>query len=250
MKSSYLGTPQRAPEVTSHVFLLVFAAALAASVAVRLWLAMRQAGFVRAHRENRARRVRVAHRDRRASQGRRLHGGQAAAVDAARRGRCGASARDDPSAAASRRSSDGRRRWTSGPLWRDVAMFAIAGVIYGAVNLPFSWWHTFRIEERFGFNRMTMALWLSDLAKGLAVAVALGLPLLVLVLWLMRAAGPYWWLWAWGAWMAFQLLVLVLYPTVIAPLFNKFTPMEHRRRRASASSRCSARCGFRSAGSS
>ena len=111
------------------------------------------------------------------------------------------------------------------PLWRDVLLFAVTGVIYGVVSLPFSWWQTFRIEERFGFNRMTLRLWLADLAKGMAVAVALGLPLLVLVLWLMRTAGALWWLWAWGAWMAFQLLVLVLYPTVIAPLFNKFTPL-------------------------
>jgi STE24 endopeptidase len=119
--------------------------------------------------------------------------------------------------------------WTEtiaiGPLWRDVLMFAVAGIVYGLVNLPFSWWHTFRIEERFGFNRMTLGLWLADLAKGLAVAVVLGLPLLLLILWLMRAAGTLWWLWAWGAWMVFQVLILVLYPTLIAPLFNKFTPM-------------------------
>jgi STE24 endopeptidase len=133
------------------------------------------------------------------------------------------------------------------PLWRDVAMFAVAGAIYGAVNLPFSWWHTFRIEERFGFNRMTMRLWVSDLVKGIAVATALGLPLLVLVLWLMRVAGPLWWLWAWAAWMGFQLLVLVLYPTVIAPLFNKFTVMEPSVARERIESLL-ARCGFRSAG--
>jgi STE24 endopeptidase len=126
-------------------------------------------------------------------------------------------------------------------------MFTVAGVIYGLVNLPFSWWHTFRIEERFGFNRMTLSLWLADLAKGLAVAVALGLPLLILILWLMRATGPLWWIWAWGAWMAFQLLVLVLYPTLIAPLFNKFTPLEDNPARGRVEALL-ARCGFRSAG--
>jgi STE24 endopeptidase len=126
-------------------------------------------------------------------------------------------------------------------------MFAVAGVIYGLVNLPFSWWHTFRIEERFGFNRMTLALWLADLAKGLAVAVVLGLPLLVLILWLMRAAGTLWFLWAWGAWMVFQVLILVLYPTLIAPLFNKFTPMGESpaRQRVEA---LLVRCGFKTAG--
>ncbi|MCC7325410.1 MAG: M48 family metallopeptidase [Burkholderiales bacterium] len=133
------------------------------------------------------------------------------------------------------------------PLWRDVALFGVAGVVYGVVNLPFSWWHTFRIEERFGFNRMSLRLWLADLAKGLAVALVLGLPLLVLILWLMRVAGREWWLWAWITWMAFQLLILIVYPTLIAPLFNKFTPMrdEAARERVEA---LLARCGFRSAG--
>ena len=68
-----------------------------------------------------------------------------------------------------------------------MLLFAVTGVVYGIVSLPFSWWQTFRIEERFGFNRMTLRLWLADLAKGAAVAVVLGLPLLVLVLWLMRS---------------------------------------------------------------
>ena len=77
---------------------------------------------------------------------------------------------------------------------------------------------------------MTRALWLADLAKGIAVAAALGLPLAALVLWLMRVAGPLWWLWAWAAWIAFQFLVLALYPTVIAPLFNKFSPLPDGRR--------------------
>jgi STE24 endopeptidase len=132
-------------------------------------------------------------------------------------------------------------------LWRDVLMFATAGIIFGAVSLPFSWWQTFRIEERFGFNRMTLRLWLGDLAKGLALAVALGLPLLLLVLWLMHTAGALWWLWAWGAWMTFQLLLLVLYPTVIAPLFNKFTPLAAGTAREHIEALL-ARCGFASAG--
>ena len=132
-------------------------------------------------------------------------------------------------------------------LWRDVAMFVVAGLIAAAINLPFSWWQTFRIEERFGFNRMTLKLWLADLAKGVAIAIVLGLPLLVLILWLMRVAGDYWWLWTWAAWIAFQLLILVLYPTVIAPLFNKFTPMGENPARERIEALL-VRCGFRSAG--
>jgi STE24 endopeptidase len=133
------------------------------------------------------------------------------------------------------------------PLWRDVLLFAVTGLFYGVVSLPFSWWQTFRIEERFGFNRMTWRLWLGDLAKGLAVAVALGLPLLLLVLWLMRTACVLWWLWVWGAWMAFQLLILVLYPTLIAPLFNKFTPLEPGPARERIEALLT-RCGFARAG--
>jgi STE24 endopeptidase len=232
--------------VTSHAFAVVFTVVLAVSLAVRLWLAVRQVAFVRAHRESVpaafvSRIGIVAHR-------------KAADYTVAKQRLSMLHALIDALLLLAMTLGGGLAwivRWTEplaiGPLWRDVAMFAVAGAIYGAVNLPFSWWHTFRIEERFGFNRMTMALWLSDLAKGLAVALALGRPRRSLVLWLMRAAGPYWWLWAWGAWMAFQLLVLVLYPTVIAPLFNKFTPMQDNTARERIESLL-ARCGFRSAG--
>src|SRR5262249_12483304 len=101
------------------------------------------------------------------------------------------------------------------PVWRDIVLFAGVAIVSGIVGLPFAWYHTFRIEERFGFNRTTLRLWIADMLKGLAVGVALGLPLALATLWLMRNAGPFWWLWVWLAWMAFQLLMLVLYPTVI-----------------------------------
>ena len=120
-------------------------------------------------------------------------------------------------------------RWTERidvtPLWRDVLLLVAIAVVGAIVSLPFSWWQTFRIEERFGFNRTTMKLWLTDIVKGVLIAVVLGLPLIILALWLMRNAGAMWWLWVWLAWLAFQLLMLVLFPTVIAPLFNKFSPL-------------------------
>jgi len=106
-----------------------------------------------------------------------------------------------------------------------VATVACVAMLLGAVDLPFEWYRQFHIEERFGFNRMTPMLFLVDLVKSVLVAAALGLPLLALVLWLMDAAGRYWWLYAWAVWVAFNALVLVLYPTVIAPLFNKFEPL-------------------------
>ncbi len=106
-----------------------------------------------------------------------------------------------------------------------VGIVAAVALILAAADLPFQWYRQFRVEERFGFNRMRPALFVIDMAKSLLVTAALGLPLLALVLWLMDAAGAYWWLYAWAAWIAFNALVLVLYPTVIAPLFNKFEPL-------------------------
>ena len=133
------------------------------------------------------------------------------------------------------------------PIVQDVLLLVAIAAIGGAASLPFTWWRTFRIEERFGFNRTTLATWLADLAKGIAVGAVLGVPLAFLVLWLMKRAGGYWWLFAWIAWIAFQLLVLVLYPTVIAPLFNRFSPLPAGDARERIE-KLLARCGFRSSG--
>ena len=99
-------------------------------------------------------------------------------------------------------------------------------LIGGLVGLPLSLYQTFSVEQRFGFNKTTPALWVSDLLKGIAVGLVLGLPILWLVLWLMEAGGAWWWVWAWGALVAYQLFVMWIAPNVIMPLFNKFTPLE------------------------
>lgn len=114
-------------------------------------------------------------------------------------------------------------RW--GLLAYQIALVAAFALIGGVLELPFSIWQTFGIEQRFGFNRTTWRLFVADLAKGVAVGALLGLPLLALVLWLMGAAGRLWWLWAWGAWTAFNLALMVIYPTLIAPIFNRFRPL-------------------------
>lgn len=106
-----------------------------------------------------------------------------------------------------------------------VALVAAVMLLVTLLDLPFGWYRTFHIEQRFGFNRMTPGLFVADLLKSLVLSAAVGLPLLALMLWLMQAAGPYWWLYAWGVWAGFNALVLVLYPTLIAPLFNKFQPL-------------------------
>jgi STE24 endopeptidase len=109
--------------------------------------------------------------------------------------------------------------------WDDVVLVAGLVVVTGVAGLPFAWWRTFVLEARFGFNRTTLATWLADLAKAAALGAALGVPLLLAALWLIRHGGAAWWLWVWLLWIGFQVLMLVLYPTVIAPLFNKFSPL-------------------------
>jgi STE24 endopeptidase len=128
-----------------------------------------------------------------------------------------------------------------------LALLAAFALISGLLDLPFELWSTFRIEQRFGFNRTTLRLFVVDQLKGMLVGAVIGLPLAALVLWIMAATGRWWWLWAWGAWAAFNLLIMVLYPTVIAPLFNKFEPLAD----ASLAARVQAlmkRCGFAAKG--
>jgi STE24 endopeptidase len=104
-----------------------------------------------------------------------------------------------------------------------ILAFMLVG---GIVGLPLSLMQTFGVEQRFGFNKMTPALWVTDLLKGLLLGAVLGLPLLALVLWLMDVGGSLWWLWAWGALVLWQLFLMAIAPNVIMPLFNKFTPLE------------------------
>jgi STE24 endopeptidase len=107
-----------------------------------------------------------------------------------------------------------------------MLVVAVVLLAVSVLDLPFAWYRQFRIEQKFGFNRMTLKLWIADLAKSLVLTALLGLPLLAAVLWLMRSAGELWWLYAWLLWVGFNALVLVLYPTLIAPLFNKFEPLK------------------------
>jgi STE24 endopeptidase len=109
---------------------------------------------------------------------------------------------------------------------RNVVLIALVGLFLGLIHLPFTLYRQFRLESRFGFNRMTPKLFVADTLKGLLIAAILGLPLLGLILGLMDRAGSLWWLWAWVAWAIFNFVVMWAFPTWIAPLFNKFTPLE------------------------
>jgi STE24 endopeptidase len=137
------------------------------------------------------------------------------------------------------------------PVWGtmayQLALLAVFTLIGSLLELPLDAYSTFRVEQRFGFNRMTPKLWLADLAKGAAVGVLIGLPLAAVILWIMGASGGLWWLYAWVTWVGFNLVLMVLYPTVIAPMFNKFTPLQDDsvKERINA---LLARCGFTSSG--
>jgi STE24 endopeptidase len=108
-----------------------------------------------------------------------------------------------------------------------VGVVAVVVVLLALIDLPFDWYRQFHIETRFGFNRMTPRLFLADFVKTAALSAALGLPLLTLVLWLMGEAGANWWIYAWIVWASFNGLMMALYPTLIAPLFNKFEPLKN-----------------------
>jgi STE24 endopeptidase len=134
--------------------------------------------------------------------------------------------------------------WFGGEIARGLVLIALLSIVTTLVELPLGLYRTFRIEERFGFNRMTMKLYWIDFAKSAALAAAFGLPLAACVLWLMQAAGEYWWLYAWALWVVFNLFMLAIYPTWIAPLFNKFSPMQDADLRDRVE-RLLKRCGFK-----
>jgi len=133
------------------------------------------------------------------------------------------------------------------PLVTGIAAIATIVLAMTLVELPTSIYQTFVIEEKYGFNKSTVNQFIKDHLLQLALTAAIGLPLLALILWVMDSIGPMWWLWAWGILMSFSLLMSWLFPTVIAPLFNKFTPMEEGSLKNRIQSLL-ARCGFHSEG--
>ena len=139
------------------------------------------------------------------------------------------------------------RVFEAGGYAHGIALILSVAAITGLVDLPFSIYRTFVIEAKFGFNRMTPALFIADLAKSTALGLAIGVPLLAAVLWLMAQMGDLWWLYVWLTWVGFNLAMLVAYPTLIAPLFNKFTPLADVGLQERIE-RLLAKCGFRSKG--
>jgi STE24 endopeptidase len=137
--------------------------------------------------------------------------------------------------------------WLGGGMGQQLALLAAFILINGLLDLPITLYKTFVIEERFGFNKITLKLWLLDLLKSSLIGALIGLPIAALILWMMGAAGSLWWLWAWAVWMGFNLLLLVIYPTFIAPLFNKFQPLEDELLKTRVTALMQ-RCGFAAKG--
>jgi STE24 endopeptidase len=226
-----------------HTFGLIFLAALLLTTATRLWLAARHAAHVRAHRDAvPAQFADVisldAHQRAADYTGAKtrfamveLLAGVAVTLILTFGG--GLQALHDVSAA-----------WFEPGLLRGLVLIASVALVTMVIDIPFSLYRTFVIEERFGFNKMTPKLFWADFAKSLVLGTALGLPLVATVLWLMGRMGEWWWLYAWLTWMAFNIVMLAVYPTWIAPLFNKFSPLTDAAMKERVE-RLLDRCGFK-----
>jgi len=134
--------------------------------------------------------------------------------------------------------------WTTQGIVGGLLLITLLMVLLTVIETPFNYYRAFTIEERFGFNRMTRALFFADMAKSALLAALFGLPLAAVVLWLMERAGAYWWIHVWIIWVVFNMIVLMIYPTWIAPLFNKFSPMQDPEIRNRVE-QLLARCGFK-----
>jgi STE24 endopeptidase len=136
-------------------------------------------------------------------------------------------------------------------IWRHLLTVVLVALATSGISLPLDYYATFSLEERFGFNRTTIGVWLADLAKSALLGVVLGVPLLLAVVWFYQAAGKLWWLYAWALWASFSLLMIWAYPKFLAPLFNKFTPLGTAENEAAVKQRVEAllqREGFESNG--
>src|SRR4051812_17310047 len=225
----------------------LFLAALLGATATRLWLGRRQIRHVNAHRDA----VPASFADSIP-----LAAHQKAADYTAAKTRLGAIDAVLGALIVLAFTLGGALQWLSdawthvfapGGLAHGTALLLSLFFIQGAISLPLALYRTFVVEARFGFNRMTLALFATDLAKQVVLALALGVPLLLAVLWLMQRMGQYWWLYVWIVVTLFSLVLQLIFPALILPLFNKFTPITEGELAARIGALLE-RCGFRSSG--
>ena len=226
-----------------NAFGLVFLTALLASAALRLWLGLRHIRHVAAHR---------AAVPAQFSGQINLQAHQRAADYTCAKTRLALASGALEVAIALGLTFGGGLEWLhqassalfSEGIARGLTLLVLTMLVMTLAELPFSLYSTFRVEARFGFNKMTLALFWKDFFKGLLIGAALGLPLAAAVLWLMAQMGDTWWVYTWFTWMGFNILLLAIYPLWIAPLFNKFTPMDNPAVKERVDSLL-ARCGFK-----
>jgi STE24 endopeptidase len=229
-----------------HFFTILFLAFVAASVCVRLWLGQRQVSHIRAHYE----RVPPAFADKIS-----LEDHHRAADYSCAKLRVGRVMLAWETLWLLLWTLGGGieliDRWWAGqdfgPVLTGIAVILSLTLLSSLLSLPFSLYHTFVIEERFGFNKTTFKTWLLDLVKTTLLVAIIGIPLIAAILWLMNRAGEQWWIYAWLLWMGFSLLMMWAFPVFIAPLFNKFSPLEDDSLRQRIESLLQ-RCGFHSKG--
>lgn len=130
---------------------------------------------------------------------------------------------------------------------RGALVICSAMIVSSLIDIPFDYYKTFTVDEKFGFNKMTRSMFFSDMLKHTIVGILLGAPILFAALWLMQGAGSYWWLYLWIVWSVFNLLMLAVYPTFIAPFFNKFTPLADAELKQRIETLLT-KCGFKSQG--
>jgi STE24 endopeptidase len=227
-------------------FTLLFLFALGGSVTLRLWLAQRQLSYVRGHREA----VPASFAERIP-----LDDHHKAADYTITNTRVGMLALAWESLLLLGWTLGGGLEWLDN-IWRGIgytpvvtgsAVILSAMVIMTLLDLPFSLYHTFVVEEQFGFNRSTPAVFITDLLKSGLLLAVIGGPMIALALWIMNASGGAWWLYVWLVWMTFTLVMFWAYPAIIAPLFNKFSPLEDESLKQRIQSLMD-KCGFRSKG--
>jgi STE24 endopeptidase len=229
-----------------QAFAVVFVVALLATTAVRLWLARRQVQHVLSHRAAVPEKFRAAIT---------LDAHQKAADYTAAKGSLNMIHLLIEAGILLALTLGGLLNWLDqfwrgaidAEILRGLALIVSVVVITGVIDLPFSWYRTFSVEARFGFNRMTPKIFIIDLLKQTLLGALIGGPLVLAALWMMHSLGANWWLWAWAAWMVFNIIMLAVYPTIIAPLFNKFTPLANAELKERIE-RLLQRCGFEAKG--
>jgi STE24 endopeptidase len=229
-----------------NTFSYLFLIALACSIGVRLWLAMRHIAHVRKHRDTVPDSFAGSIP---------LEDHHKAADYTLTNTRIGMIALLYDSLLLLGWTLGGGLEWLDSQ-WRAAGLQPVMtglGVMFSAIiimtllELPFSLYHTFVVEERFGFNRSTLGVFVTDLLKNAVLLIVIGAPLIALALWIMEASGGLWWLYVWLVWMTFTLVMFWAYPAVIAPLFNKFSPLDNDKLKERIQALMD-KCGFRSKG--